>query len=148
MIYDVVRALIEVHHLENDRYRPVPANKTGSGVPRSRLWESSSDCGRTGFGTLLSRGCGYGTIKDSFYRLMKSLPNVKSSAPMKKQRAEQEKQRAEQEKQRAEQEKQPRRAGKTSAEQEKQLADKLAAKLRALGITPKHRAYRGASSRS
>jgi hypothetical protein len=55
---------------------------------------------------------------------------------MEKQRADKEYRRAEQEKQRAEQEKQRAEQEKQRAEQEKQYAQKLAEKLRQLGINP------------
>jgi hypothetical protein len=61
-----------------------------------------------------------------------------SLVPTGAERAESEKQRAESEKQRAESEKQRAESEKQRAESEKQRADRLAEKLRALGIDPDH----------
>ena len=135
VIFDSFRGTLEVHHLEGKFYRPVQANEHG----RFPIPELGIEFGlwRGYFGNenaiwlraWNSDGSLIPAASELVERMTAQIEEKDRDVVQEKQRADVEKNRADVEKQRAEREKQ-------RADVEKQHSEKLAAKLRALGLDP------------
>src|SRR5262249_55549514 len=127
-IYEVDPGRVELYHLVEDHFEPVPANERGQypipqlGVELG-IWE----------GTYQNVHLPWLRWWDDQGRL---LPTSDERAEQERQRAEQERQRAEQERHRAEQERLRAEQERLRAEEVSERAARLAERLRALGVDP------------
>lgn len=134
-IYEVKRAAVEVYQLVGDSYRQCVANERGH-YPIARMGVELGIWQGVYMGQLLPWLRWWDGEGNLLLTGEERAELEKQRADLEQQRAELEQQRAEEEKQRAELEKQRAEEEKQRAELEKQRADKLARKLRELGMDP------------